>query len=103
MNSRIVKFFVLRIRKLSPTQWDDTSFASSARLGNRNTNWNTQPFAVWTKASKYFSIRISGSPLKSPQLYVFTKLVAVISARVESARSSRISRWVNRSEEHTSE
>jgi hypothetical protein len=39
-------------------------------------------------ASKYRSIIVRGSPLRSPHWYSLTNLVAVISARVEIDRSS---------------
>lgn len=51
-------------------------------------------FVRYRCASKYFSISLRGSPLKSPHSYVLTKLVALMSARVDSDRNSASSRAV---------
>jgi hypothetical protein len=60
---------------------------SSRRAGSRSMTCRVPQPVVYRNASSYLSARARGFPLKSPYWYVSTKLVGVIRARVDSART----------------
>jgi hypothetical protein len=68
---------------LSPLQYCFARSGVNRRVGRRSFRMCVPQFATYKKASKYFSIHLSGSPFKSPQLYSLMKLPDVILARVE--------------------
>src|SRR6266566_6750833 len=87
MNSRIVKFIVLRISKLSPAQKADTSFVSSARLWEPQYQLEHATVCCVDKGIEIFLHQDIGVAFKiSPFIRVYETRCGDFSARRERSK-----------------